>query len=353
MMKIGIEDATEFTVLLLQAMGVSGPVARDVAGHLVESDRAGYPSHGLSILPGYRQALVRGEIAPQAELQCLRDEGVVLAFDGRHGFGQHVGKAAMARAIERARECGLCVFTLRHAHHLGRIGYYGEQAAAAGLALLAFTNIIDRAPMVAPFGGAQARLTTNPLCFVWPLPGGRPPFVLDLATSAIALNKARVLAARGEPAPEGALVDAWGKPTTDASVMVKPPAGALLPFGGHKGYGLGLAVELFAGILSGGGMIGEEDRDSPGLATNNMFALLLDPAHFADPQWTQAQIGNFIDYLHGCPPTAGGEGVQYPGEYEARNRERHAVAIELDGPSWEGLRQMAAELGVAVPPVAG
>lgn len=351
-MKIGIERARVFARQLLLAMPVPEPVAHDVADHLVEADRAGHPSHGLSILPGYHQALRRGEIVPQAELQCLCDEGVVLAFDGRHGFGQYVGKAAMACAVERAARLGLCVLTLRRVHHLGRVGTYGEQAAAAGLAALLFVNIVERAPMVAPFGGASARLTTDPLCLAWPLAAGQPPFLLDMATSAIALNKARVMAARGDAAPAGVLIDAAGRPTTDPAVMLGSPVGALLPFGGHKGYGLGLAVELFAGILSGGGMIGPDDHDSPGLATNNLFALLLDPGRFVEPAWAAAEAAHFIDYLHGCPPAPGGEGVQYPGEFEARHRARQAAELELDAPTWTALLQLAAELGVTPPPLA-
>ncbi len=346
---LALPAAVEFATRLVQAMGAPDTVARDVAEHLVASDQAGYPSHGLSILPGYHAAALKGGIAVAAGPECIRDEGPVLGFDGHMGFGQHVGKIVFARALERARKNGLCVLTLRDSCHLGRMGHYGEQAVAGGMALLAFTNVLGRAAMVAPFGGREPRLTTNPLCFAWPLADGRAPFVLDMATSAIALNKARVLAARGEPAPADALIDADGRPTTDASVMTRAPSGAILPFGGHKGYGLGVAVELLAGLLSGAGTVRPERQQGETFAANNLFALVVDPARFADPKWLSGEAGAYIDYLRSCPPQPGFDAVRYPGEYEAAQRARHADAIELDTATAAALRQLADGAGVPFP----
>ncbi len=346
---LALPAAVEFATRLVQAMGAPDTVARDVAEHLVASNQAGYPSHGLSILPGYHAAALKGGIAVAAGPECIRDEGPVLGFDGHMGFGQHVGKIVFARALERARKNGLCVLTLRDSCHLGRMGHYGEQAVAGGMALLAFTNVLGRAAMVAPFGGREPRLTTNPLCFAWPLADGRAPFVLDMATSAIALNKARVLAARGEPAPADALIDADGRPTTDASVMTRAPSGAILPFGGHKGYGLGVAVELLAGLLSGAGTVRPERQQGETFAANNLFALVVDPARFADPKWLSGEAGAYIDYLRSCPPQPGFDAVRYPGEYEAAQRARHADAIELDTATAAALRQLADGAGVPFP----
>ena len=346
---LALPAAVEFATRLVQAMGAPDAVAHDVAEHLLASDQAGYPSHGLSILPGYHAAALKGGIAIAAGPACIRDEGPVLGFDGRMGFGQHVGKVVFAQAIERARAGGVCVLTLRESCHLGRMGHYGEQAVAEGMALLAFTNVLGRAAMVAPFGGREPRLTTNPLCFAWPLADGRPPFVLDMATSAIALNKARVLAARGEPAPTDALIDADGRPTTDASVMTRAPSGAILPFGGHKGYGLGVAVELLAGLLSGAGTVRPERQQGETFAANNLFALVVDPARFADPKWLSGEAGAYIDYLRSCPPQPGFDAVRYPGEYEAAQRARHADAIELDTATAAALRVLADTLGVPFP----
>lgn len=202
-MKLSIAQANEYGRRVLMAQGVPEDIARDVAEHLVESDRVGYTSHGLSILTNYRRVLSEGLAKPDGRPELVNDRGAMLAYDGHHGLGQYVGKVVIEKAIERTQEHGQCIVTLRHSHHLGRMGHFGEMVAAKGLILLAFTNVINRSPTVAPFGGAQACLTTNPLCFAGPLPGGRPPFIVDMATSSIAVNKARVLAAKGEQAPPG------------------------------------------------------------------------------------------------------------------------------------------------------
>lgn len=344
-MKVSIAQAHAYGQKILEAQGVPEDIARDVAEHLVESDRVGYTSHGLSILSNYRRVLADGLADPLGRPELTNDRGMFLAYDGHYGLGQHVGKVITEKAIERALEHGQCILTLRGSHHLGRMGHYGEMVASRGLILLAFANVVNRAPTVAPFGGAQACLTTNPMCFAGPLPDGRPPFVVDMATSAIAVNKARVLAAKGEQAPPGSLIDAQGQPTTDPNALFADPPGALLPFGGHKGYAMGLVAELLAGVLSGGGTI-QPNNPRSGAATNNMFALVLDPQVDFNADWRSSEVSAFIDYLHACPPQPGVDGVQYPGEYEARNRALNVDSLTFDASIWEGLRRLGAELGV-------
>jgi len=349
-MKVHVEDAKAYGIDLLVAQGVPLDIATNVAEHLVESDRVGYASHGLSILPNYRKVLEKGLADGSAGPTLLYENGPMLAFEGNRGLGQHVGKAVMEQALDRTREHGQCIVTLRNSHHLGRMGHYGEMAAHDGFILLAFTNVINREPMVAPFGGAQACMTTNPLCFAGPLPDGRPPFLVDMATSSIAVNKARVLAANGEEAPSGSLIDAQGNPTTDPNVLFTEPAGALLPFGGHKGYAMGLVAELLAGVLSGGGTI-QPARPREGAVLNNMFALLLDARVGFQADWRIQEVSAFIDYLHACKPQPGVDRVQYPGEYEATNRARNNRDIEFAPAIWDSLAQLGRELNVSVPSV--
>ncbi|MCD0503364.1 Ldh family oxidoreductase [Bordetella petrii] len=345
-MKISLSQAHAYGQRVLAALGAPPDIAEAVAQHLVESDRVGYTSHGLSILGNYRRVLADGLARADARPELVNDRGAMVAFDGRHGLGQYVGKVIIQEAIQRTQTHGQCIVTLRHSHHLGRMGHYGEMVAAQGLILLAFTNVINRAPTVAPFGGARACLTTNPLCFAGPLPGGRPPLIVDMATSSIAVNKARVLAANGEAAPPGSLIDAQGNPSTSPGVLFEDPPGALLPFGGHKGYAMGVVAELLAGVLSGGGTI-QPDNPRNGAATNNMFAILLDPQVDFNTDWRTLEVGAFIDYLHACPPQPGVDQVQYPGEYEARNRQRNADALTFDEPIWQGMVKLATDLGVA------
>lgn len=347
-MKLTLATAHRFAYNLLKAQNVPDDIAEDVAEHLVEADRCGYVSHGLSILPNYRRAIESGHVNPAGRAACVLDRGALMVFDGDGGFGQHVGKTVMATAIDRVREHGHCIVTLRRSHHLGRMGHYGEMVAEAGFVLLSFTNVINRAPVVAPYGGRVARLTTNPLCFAGPMPNGRPPLVVDIATSAIAINKARVLAEKGEPAPENAIIDADGHPTTDASVMFGERPGALLPFGGHKGYALGVVAELLAGVLSGGGTI-QPDNPRGGVATNNLFGLLINPALDLGLSWPSTEVEAFIRYLHDTPAAPGFDGVQYPGEYEAANRAIAATHLDINPAIWRNLEDLAVSLKVTVP----
>ena len=346
---MSIDSAVRFSKSLLTVQGVPDDIAQDVALHLVESDRVGHSSHGLSILPNYCLALQDGHVDRQGRAELASDRGTVLHFNGHNGFGQHVGKVVMQQAIARATELGQCFITLRHSHHLGRIGQYGEMVADAGMILLAFTNIINRRPLVAPFGGTQACLMTNPLCIAGPLPGGRPHFLADMATSLIAVNKARVLAAKGERAPAGSLIDAQGCPVDDPGVLFAEPSGALLPFGGHKGYALNLVIELLAGGLSGGGFVEESHERSNRIATNNMFAILINSKMNFDTDWCTPQVATFIHRLHACPPQPGVTEVQYPGEYEANNRARQATTLIFDSSTWNALVDLARELNVHVP----
>lgn len=347
-MKLKLESARRLARDILVAQAVPEDIAEDVAEHLVESDRCGYISHGISILPNYRRALEGGSVNADGRAECVLDRDSLMVFDGHGGFGQHVGKVVMVQAIERVRQHGHCIVTLRRSHHLGRMGHYGEMVAAAGLVLLSFTNVINRPPVVAPYGGRVARLTTNPLCFAGPMPNGRPPLVVDIATSAIAINKARVLAEKGEPAPEHSIIDADGNPTDDASVIFGERPGALLPFGAHKGYALGVVAELLAGVLSGGGTI-QPENPRGGVATNNLFAVLVNPEFDLGLNWGRGEVEAFINYLHDTPPAPGFDAVQYPGEYEAANRAAAATHLEINPNIWRNLEGLARSLGVTVP----
>lgn len=350
MINIGVADAKNLVSEILLAKGVNNQVAVNVADHLIASDQVGYASHGLTILPNYIKALDQGTLKADGELNCYRKSGVLLGYDAHLGFGQHAAKIAFSDAIDVAHEQGICALTLRHGHHIGRIGYYGEMACEAGMAMLAFCNIVKRTPTVAPFGGIKAKLTTNPMCYAWPLPNGKPPFVLDLATGAIALNKARVLADKGCEAPAGSMIDASGKPTNDPRVLFQNPPGNLLTFGGHKGYGLGLAVELFAGILSGGGTI-EKEHYGNGMAVNNVFALIINIGKFVPNDWAEHETEAFFAYLKDCPTQDAQGAVLYPGEVEAKTRLKFSNTIPVEEKSWQILAELAGNLGISLPAV--
>ncbi|GGX19621.1 lactate dehydrogenase [Pigmentiphaga litoralis] len=327
-------QAERLAAKILEATGTPADIAANVAHHLALADRSGHASHGLSILPSYLSAAAAGQLVAHARPQLMSDEGMLLAFDGHQGYGQHGVKVATEHAITRAREKGLCILTVRNSYHLGRAGHYGEMAAHAGLGYLAFINVVGRPALVAPFGGATARLSTNPLCFAMPIAPDRAPFLLDYATSAIAANKVRLMAAADLPVPEGMLIDSAGNPTQDANDLTGTPPGALLPFGEHKGYALGFMAELLAGVMSGGGTLASEESRTGGLR-NNVFAILFDPGKFGQTSWQRAEGSAFADYVTGCPPAEAGMRVMVPGEPEADHQSASAEHFEMTRSAWD------------------
>ena len=273
--------------------------------------------------------------------------GPVLAVDGRKGFGQVVARQGTAAGMRRAREQGLALVALRNAFHVGRVGTYAEQAAAEGLVSIHFVNVVGHAPLVAPFRGSDARFATNPFCVGVPAAGGKPPVILDFATSLVALGKVRVALKRGERLPEGVLVDAAGQPTTDPAVMYQEPRGAILPFGLHKGYGLAFMCELLGGVLTGGGTVSRVAQEQERI-TNNVLSLLIDPARLPGAASFEAEIAAAIDHVKASPPADRSLPVLVAGEPELAWRARRlAEGIPVERATWEDLRAAAASVEAA------
>ena len=220
------------------------------------------------------QILWLGYLDRERELADCYRAGDAFVFTSKTETQGLVLLEAMALGIARAQTHGSCIVALGNSHHLGRIGAWAEQVAEAGLVSMHFVNVISR-PFVAPFGGADARFGTNPFCAGVPLPG-RPPVILDFATSVIAQGKTRVAFNKGESVAPGCLIDGHGQPTQDPGCMFVPPLGALLTFGGHKGYGLAAMCELLGGALAAGMTQRVPEGDKMRIL-NGMFSVLVDP----------------------------------------------------------------------------
>src|SRR6185436_18300615 len=230
-----IATAAALTAIVHRIVEQGGSAAREaelVATHLVEANLRGHDSHGVGMIPRYIDNLVAGALKPNQHVSVARDIGTFLQLDGNGGYGQVAGYEAMNLAIARARETGMVASGLSHAHHIGRIGHWAEQCAAAGLVSIHFVNVLSR-PIVAPWGGRDARIGTNPFCVGIPRPG-KEPIVLDFATSKIAQGKTRVAFNKGQELEPGTIIDDRGEPTTNPRYTVIEPLGALLPFGEHK-----------------------------------------------------------------------------------------------------------------------
>ncbi len=339
-----------FVVEICVAAGGAEADARVVADHLVTANLYGHDSHGVGMLPKYVDSISAGQLDPVAHAE-IRADGALLSVDGRRGFGQVVAREGMAAGIVRAKTEGLALVALRNAFHIGRIGAYGEQCAAEGLVSLHFVNVVGHSPLVAPFRGSDARFSTNPFCCAIPLGPGKPPFLLDFATSVVAMGKVRVAKNKGEMMDDGLLLDPQGQPTRDPGVMFPEIRGALVAMGLHKGYGLALACELLAGAVAGGRTIQPGTPRGLGII-NNMLSIIVDPQRLVPESFLQHEIQAMIDYAKASPPADPDLPVLVPGEPEReRSAERTRTGVPIDLTTWDELRGAAHSLGVLLPEI--
>ena len=336
---IGSDHLHAFVRSLWEHAGSSQREAQLVADHLVLANLSGHDSHGVGMIPRYIRSLKEGELQLNRHAEIVRDAGAVLTIDGGRGFGQVVAQEAMAHGIARAKGLGICAVGLRNAHHIGRIGHWAEQCAQQGLVSFHFVNVAGD-PLVAPFGGIDARFGTNPFCAAFPRTG-KAPLVLDFATSRIAYGKTRVAYNKGLQVPADCLIDHEGKPTLNPNVMHEEPRGSLLTFGGYKGYGLAAMCEIFGGALSGGFTTRASTLVKTSAIINCMLSVIIDPKAFDAPN-AEAEAEAFVEWVKASPLADGLGEIYVPGEPEQGLRaERGANGIPVDRTTWEQIADAA------------
>jgi LDH2 family malate/lactate/ureidoglycolate dehydrogenase len=338
------EELTETTAAIFRAVGTGDRDAATVAGALVDAELCGHESHGLIRVSEYLKHIREGAIVPEAQPEVVHESATTIVVDGHWGFGQVVAQHATEWLIDRALTHGVCACTIRSCGHVGRAGSYPELAAERGLVGLAFVNGGGMQPRLAPHGGRQAVFGTNPIAAAVPL-SSSPPIVMDFSTAAVASGKIRVLRDRGEPLPEGWIVDAEGRPSTSAEDYYA--GGMLVPAAAHKGYGLALLVELLAGCLTGAGSPGIPD--SGYRVGNGVFLQAFDPAAFMPADQFEALATALATAIRATPPAAGFEEVLLPGDPERRIAQaRERDGIDIADATWRNIAQAADELGVTV-----
>jgi uncharacterized oxidoreductase len=329
---------TAFGRALLEAAGATPDNARTAIDHLVEAERMGLRSHGILRIPQYLHEIEIGEIVPGAVPTTTRTAPGRALVDGRRGFGMVVGHAMAEEAVRLASENGIGFVAGRHMGHTGRIGAYPTAMAKSGCLGIAVCSGPPSGHWVAPFGGLDGRLSTNPIAYAWPVEGGAP-VVADFSTSVVPEGVVRSLKNRGLQAPQGALRDAAGRPATDPAALYGPPGGAIQPLGGEAGYrgtALGLLVEALAALLSGDS-VDDHAREGSDLA---MIAIRVDDAFAARAAILSAHVKS-------SRPLDPSRPVLMPGEREQRHEEEsRAGTILVDGPTWAA---MVARAGSSVP----
>jgi LDH2 family malate/lactate/ureidoglycolate dehydrogenase len=344
MPKIMAGRLNEIGQALFVAAGVPAAEAETVMRHVVAANLAGHDSHGIIQVPTYIERIKLGHIVPGAPWTIVQESPPTTVVDGHSGFGYVVNERAMKLTIDKAKSANVAAATVFRQGHIGRVASYTLMAAREGMIGIATADSGRSPKAVAPFGGREARLGTNPISIAMPsdLDG---PLYLDMATSAAAAGKIALSVARGLPVPPGWIIDKDGRPSTDPRQLRQ--GGALLPVGGsegYKGYGLSVMVEILCGLLTGLGF----GVEPTGRHNDGCFMAVFRVEAFRPLAQFKQDIADFVKYLKATPPAEGSSGVYYPGEIEhQREQDRRQNGIEIEDATWEKLRALAEGYGIA------
>jgi len=349
--RVPADGLTRMLTRVFAAAGGGEAEAEAIARNLVEANLTGHDSHGVVRTQRYLHWESQGILVFDQTVEAISGAPGFALLDGKHGFGQTVGPQAVSIGIEKARENGFALIGLRRAGHLGRIGAWAELACGEGFVSVHFVNVANSV-LVAPFGGAERRMSTAPVCVGVPNAGG--DFILDFATSQVAEGKVLVARKAGKAAPPGSLIGPDGAASVDpdmlygpvrAGVVDDPRAGpgALAPLG-HKGSGLALACELLAGALTGSGTATQEGTHR---SHNGMLSIYLRPELMDDGHGWAASVGSYIAEVRACLPADASEPVMVPGDPERKRRaERLANGLPLAPDVWESLLEAGESKGL-------
>jgi LDH2 family malate/lactate/ureidoglycolate dehydrogenase len=332
--------------------GMSPEHARTTAEVLVAADLAGIDSHGATLLALYERQVRAGKASARPTIRTVRDRGAVMVIDAGAGFGQVPGMMAVEGIIERARTFGLAAAAVRNSNHYGAAGIYARRMAEAGL--IGITTSSVWRPAIAPTGGTAPMLGTNPIAFAAPRRNARP-FLLDMATSAVAIGKLKLAIRAGTGIPEGWAVTGEGAPqrhpTLDLVDTLLLPLGGDRLHGGHKGYGLAAMVEILSSALSGAVLtpLRNQPEDDDGGHDVGHFFLALDPAFFRDdPEDFLADVDRLSESLRATPAADPDVPVMVAGDPEyAREDERRRTGIPIPAKLAAEVRDIAGRAGAA------
>lgn len=348
---ITAQALTDLVTEIFEHTSCSSEESLRIATNLVEANLTGHDSHGVIRTGRYVDGLAQGRQLADQTLDLLIDEPTLMLVDGNYGMGQTVGPLAVELGIQRATEHGLAIIALRKAGHLGRIGAFAEQAAAAGLVSMHIVNVAS-SKLVAPFGSRDRRMGTNPYAFGVPRPDA-PPVIHDFATSIVAEGKTMVALHGGPEVPDNALVGPDGI-TGDPSVLydIRPGErpdsnggpGALRAMGEHKGSGLSVMCELLAGALTGTGTAGPGDVRF----ANGMLSIYIDPNRIDPDESFASDVTEYIDWFLDATPIDESDPVRLPGDKERERRaQREANGLELPTSLWESITLAARSVGLS------
>lgn len=323
-------DSAELVALASDVMtrvGCDADIAAEIAEHLVESDLRGVPSHGVMRLTQYAKQAGTGYVDAGARPAAERNAADRIVVDGNRGFGHPAATLGVRLGIDECRDVGMSVVAVQNCGHTGRLGTYSEMAAAAGMFSMVCGGSRHRWPQVAPHGGIDPKLPTNPYSFGFPA-GDDGPVVADFATGMVSGGKVMNAQMRGVELDGEYLLTVDGVPSADPRAYLD--GGAIRPFAGARGYGMGLVAELIATALIG--------ADTP---EGNWIMLFLDADSYRDQEAVAATVTEILEDVRSSRTAAGFDRVEVPGQREyalATQRRRDGIPIPV--PVWTGLVEL-------------
>ncbi|MCP3055491.1 Ldh family oxidoreductase [Aurantimonas marianensis] len=320
----------------LTAAGLDPNHAGVVAETLVEGDLLGHSTHGLALLPRYLEEIVAGGMTRAGEPTVINDNGISVAWDGRYLPGPVLVRRALELCAERAREHGVATAAIGRSHHVACLAAYLMAATDRGLAAIVASSSPNNAS-VAPFGAVEGAYSPNPLAAGWPT--GGDPVLIDVSTSITTSSLTSEVAAAGGRLPGAWVIGADGEPVDDPAVLTASPPGALLPLGGtdhgHKGFALGMLVEMLTSGLAGHGR-----AERPSRWGASVFIMVIDPEHHGGKEAFERQTGNLAAACRAARPLPGGPPVRLPGQRALELRRTALVeGVALPRPLVDRLRE--------------
>jgi len=336
--KVSAKQAQDFCAECFEKFGVPKEDAENIADNLVLANLRGVDSHGIIRIPYYIEGIRKGFVQPRSDIRVVEESSSITLLDGGNGLGIPVATKATDLAIDKAKSTGVGMVGVRNLGHVGMLAYYIKRVVERSFIGFACVN----APAVmAPWGGRERIFGTNPMCIGFPMDEGRA-ITLDMATSVMAHFKIKVASLRGKKIPEGVALDRQGRPTTDPKEAFE---GVLLPFGGYKGYGLVLAIEVLTSALLGA--LQSKYIELHPSTQGGFFISVIDVSRFRNYEEYKKDVLHLVDMVKSSTLAEDVKEILIPGEVEEREAEkRQRDGIPIEDATWKELMNLAKELNI-------
>ena len=338
MPNVSAKELTALCLNVFQKYNIPPDKAEVVTRSMVDANLVGHDSHGVIHLPKYVHEIEAELIQPNAPTETVHESASIVVLDGNWGFGPVIATRAVEMAIQKAKQTDVSSVAVSQCNEVGRLGGYACLAADAEMIALLMVNDHGGGTCVAPHGGVEGRLSTNPIACAVPIEG-KDPIIFDMSTSVVASSKIRVKQHRNEPLPEGWLINSDGESTTNPNDFYETTPAAILPFGGiaaHKGFGLSVIVDILAGALTSAGC----SRSDDARVGNGLFVHVMNVASFREFPGFSAEIERFINYIKSAK-RAGVDEILMPGERGwDEQRKRDQEGIPIDDETWQRIQAL-------------